>query len=284
MRNLLSTTALIAPFLIGTALAQTPPPAEPSDPPAEEQVEDTLPDTEAETDAETEGELDIDDQVDEDEIDTDEDAELDDPLETEPADAPEEDTLETEAETDLDTDPADQTEAEPLDATDPDAVDDVTDTTDDAPGTMTDEAPDDMTDDTAADPAADTAAPAAPGDGEAIVRDQAPNELRVDWITGSRVHSLDGENIGRISDLIFDEDTNTITVAIISVGGFLGIGAKDIAVKFEELQIDFDAREIQLDLTREAADEAPEYVFRDRAERPAAEPAMDEPAPAAPLD
>jgi sporulation protein YlmC with PRC-barrel domain len=94
--------------------------------------------------------------------------------------------------------------------------------------------------------------------------------LRVDWITGTRVYAPDGENIGRITDLIFDQESNAISAAILSVGGFLGIGAKNIAVRFEELVIDFDAREIQLALTREEADAAPEYVFRDRAEAPAA--------------
>ena len=208
MRSLLSTTALIAPFLIGAALAQDAPATEPADPPLEEQVDETLPDTESEDD---------------DDLD-----------------------LETDLETDVETE--DTFETEPVD-------------------------------DAAA------AAPTFEPQGEAIVREQASGELRVDWITGTRVYSRDGESIGRITDLIFDEGTNTITVAILSVGGFLGIGAKDIAVKFDELTIDFDAREIRLDLTREAADAAPEYIFRARAQRPVEEPADTAPdTDTAPLD
>lgn len=110
-------------------------------------------------------------------------------------------------------------------------------------------------------------------DAEPIVREQAPNELRVDWITGTTVTSPDGETIGNVNDLIIDGETGEMTAAILSVGGFLGIGAKQIAVNWSELQIDYDANEISMNLTREQADAAPEYVFRDREQPPAPMPA-----------
>lgn len=267
MRNLLSTSALIAPFLIGSALAQDPstttPPADPlteeqteqqTDEQAGEQPESQPGESDEALDLETEPESDLDTDAE-----TDLEAETDPATGTDTADPPESEALESDS---LESDPADTMEPAPDSTADPltdpadEATDDATTPAIGQAGEATDEATD-----------------------EAIVREQAPNELRVDWITGTRVRSLDGENIGRITDLIFDEETNAITVAILSVGGFLGIGAKDIAVKFDELQIDFDAREIQLDLTRDAADAAPEYVFRERASRPAAEP-MDAPATA----
>lgn len=107
---------------------------------------------------------------------------------------------------------------------------------------------------------------------EAVVREQAPNELRVDWITGTQVTSPDGEGIGNINDLILDGETGEMSAAVLSVGGFLGIGAKQIAVDWSELQIDYDANEISLDMTREQADAAPEYVFREQEQPPAPAP------------
>ena len=284
MRNLLSTTALIAPFLVSAALAQDAPATDQNDqtdPQAEELVED-LPDTEPENDDEDddapdpdETELETEVEATETGIETDPDLDTDAEVETE-SDLDIE--TETDPATDMETDPGaeDTLEAEPVDEPVVDAPVGETDPADPDAGADADM------------PAfgQDEAADEAPVD-EAIVREQAPNELRVDWITGSRVNSYDGENIGRITDLIFDEESHRITVAILSVGGFLGIGAKDIAVKFEELTIDYDAREIQLNLTRDAADAAPEYVFRQRAERPVEEPVadpMDDPAPAAPMD
>lgn len=99
---------------------------------------------------------------------------------------------------------------------------------------------------------------------EAIVGEQGASDLRGDWVLGSRITSTQGESIGSIEDLIIDQEEGTITAAIVSVGGFLGFGAKQIAVDWSELEINWDANEIQLELTREEAEEAPEYVYRNR--------------------
>jgi sporulation protein YlmC with PRC-barrel domain len=46
----------------------------------------------------------------------------------------------------------------------------------------------------------------------------------------------ESDNIGDINDLILNED-GSITHAVVGVGGFLGIGEKDVAVPFDELEI-----------------------------------------------
>jgi sporulation protein YlmC with PRC-barrel domain len=99
---------------------------------------------------------------------------------------------------------------------------------------------------------------------DVLVSSQGPNELRADWIVGANVTSTQGETIGSIQDIILDGDEGDVTAAVVSVGGFLGFGAKNIAVDWNELQIDWDGNEITLNLTREQADEAEEYVFRDQ--------------------
>nr|WP_162623629.1 PRC-barrel domain-containing protein [Paracoccus saliphilus] len=116
---------------------------------------------------------------------------------------------------------------------------------------------------TAAEGEADESAAAASA-AEKVEMEQAANEWRVDWITGTNVTSPEGESIGSISDLILDGDTGQMKAAIIGVGGFLGIGEKQIALPWAELVINSDAQQISTDLTREEAEAAPEYVFRDR--------------------
>ncbi len=106
---------------------------------------------------------------------------------------------------------------------------------------------------------------------DVVVEEQETSELRGDWILGGRVTSLENENIGSIEDLIIDEEDGQISAAVVSVGGFLGFGAKQIAFDWSELQIDWDANTIQLDLTREEAEEAEEYVYRPREYEPAPE-------------
>lgn len=99
---------------------------------------------------------------------------------------------------------------------------------------------------------------------EVVVENQGADELRGDWIVGATVTSVEGERIGPIDDVILDAEEGNVTAAVISVGGFLGFGAKSIAVEWSELEIDWDGSDITLDLTREQAEEAPEYAFRDR--------------------
>lgn len=45
----------------------------------------------------------------------------------------------------------------------------------------------------------------------------------------------DAESIGKVSDLVLDKDGN-IQSAVIGVGGFLGVGAKDVAFEYSELK------------------------------------------------
>lgn len=114
---------------------------------------------------------------------------------------------------------------------------------------------------------AEAAAVAASGK---VEQQQAEDEQRIDWITGTTVRSPDGETIGDINDVIVDIDEGTLKAAVIGVGGFLGIGEKRIAVPWDQLTFDYDAQQITSDLTREEADAAPAYVFRERADAPAA--------------
>ncbi|MFO7856386.1 MAG: PRC-barrel domain-containing protein [Paracoccaceae bacterium] len=99
-----------------------------------------------------------------------------------------------------------------------------------------------------------------------------PDELRGEWVMGATVTSTEGEAIGSIEDVIIGSGDGTVKAAVVSVGGFLGFGAKQIAVDWEELNIDYDGLDITLDLTREDAEEAPAYEFRDRETPPPPEP------------
>jgi sporulation protein YlmC with PRC-barrel domain len=99
---------------------------------------------------------------------------------------------------------------------------------------------------------------------DVIVESQGGSEVRGDWVLGARVTTPEGVLIGSIEDLILDEEDGSVNAAIVSVGGFLGFGGKEIAVDWSELQMDYDANEVTLGITREEAEAAPEYTFRDR--------------------
>jgi sporulation protein YlmC with PRC-barrel domain len=50
------------------------------------------------------------------------------------------------------------------------------------------------------------------------------------------VYDNSEDKIGTVTDLIMD-NTGTVTTAVVSVGGFLGVGAKDVAVPFNALKV-----------------------------------------------
>jgi sporulation protein YlmC with PRC-barrel domain len=73
------------------------------------------------------------------------------------------------------------------------------------------------------------------GEARAIAQPQ-PGQMLGSDLRGTRVYGASNESIGDISDLVVDRD-GRLAAVIVGVGGFLGIGQKDVAVPFEALEI-----------------------------------------------
>jgi sporulation protein YlmC with PRC-barrel domain len=61
------------------------------------------------------------------------------------------------------------------------------------------------------------------------------DQFRASDLTGERVYGANNENIGEVNDVLLDR-TGKVTAVIIGVGGFLGIGEKDVALPMTALQ------------------------------------------------
>lgn len=89
-----------------------------------------------------------------------------------------------------------------------------------------------------------------------------PEELTAENLTGSSVYGVEDEDIGNVSDLVLDAD-GAVTEAVIDVGGFLGLGAKNVAISFDEIQIlrteAGDEFRVYMDATQEQLEALPEY-------------------------
>jgi hypothetical protein len=96
-------------------------------------------------------------------------------------------------------------------------------------------------------------------------------------IIGARVRNDASETIGKIDDLYIDKD-GSIKAVVVSVGGFLGVGAKDVGVKWEDLKFgrEGDSLVVTTGLSKEALQAMPDYKSERR--QPAPPPAA--PAPA----
>jgi sporulation protein YlmC with PRC-barrel domain len=72
-------------------------------------------------------------------------------------------------------------------------------------------------------------------DSDTFVTEQSVDEWRASKLAGINVYGPDDKKVGSIKDVLMDHDGNT-KVIVISVGGFLGIGSKDVAIPFKMMQ------------------------------------------------
>jgi hypothetical protein len=125
-------------------------------------------------------------------------------------------------------------------------------------------------------PTAPVVAEAPPG---AVVNAQVRQmSVSVMSILGKRVQGANGEDLGRVVDVLADA-SGRVRVAIIDFGGFLGVGNHRIAVDWPLLRFSPDTRDpsLLLSLSREKLQTAPEYK-----ENPRPQALMEPPAPTPP--
>jgi sporulation protein YlmC with PRC-barrel domain len=88
--------------------------------------------------------------------------------------------------------------------------------------------------------AQDKMAPAAsPAPAPAMQSSASSTSFHGDWraskVVGLNVYNEKNENVGSINDLLM-EKSGSIKAAVISVGGFLGMGARLVAVPFDKVK------------------------------------------------
>ena len=77
--------------------------------------------------------------------------------------------------------------------------------------------------------------PASGGSAPAVTQ-QKPDQYLASKFRGTDVISTDNTKIGDVTDILFDKN-GKIEAYIVSVGGFLGIGAKDVALEPSKFQV-----------------------------------------------
>ncbi|MDP8997854.1 MAG: PRC-barrel domain-containing protein [Pseudomonadota bacterium] len=81
---------------------------------------------------------------------------------------------------------------------------------------------------------------------------------------GKTVYSRTNEKVGSVDDLILSE--NGVQAVVLGVGGFLGMGTKDVAVQLSSIQItkDGDATKLIVDASKDQLKNAPTYDLKAR--------------------
>lgn len=87
-------------------------------------------------------------------------------------------------------------------------------------------------------------------DTSTVARDTPFADMSAEDLIGKTVLSTDGDTIGEIGDIVVSEDKAPL--AVIDVGGFLGIGEKPVAVPLSDLQVGEDEAVLMSGLTKES--------------------------------
>ena len=86
-----------------------------------------------------------------------------------------------------------------------------------------------------------------------------PQVLSATTIVGDKVLNTAGEQLGNIKDLMIDLDDGQIAYAVLSFGGFLGMGDKLFAIPWEALTLDTEDHAFILDADKEVLKNAPGF-------------------------
>ena len=107
---------------------------------------------------------------------------------------------------------------------------------------------------------------ATPSDTMDYLAQQQSGEWLASRLIGTNVESSGGENLGNIND-VFVGKSGDVVGAIIGVGGFLGIGEKNVAIPFENISTTMKDEKnavVVLNVTREELEAAPDYARLDQ--------------------
>jgi len=109
-------------------------------------------------------------------------------------------------------------------------------------------------------PAPATPPPAEAPPGSAGTPATVLDDQQVVAILGKNVRGREGEDMGRIVDVIVNR-SGQVRAAVIDFGGFLGVGSRKVAVDWSALRFEPTGKpdRITVDLTRNSVRLAPEY-------------------------
>ena len=79
-----------------------------------------------------------------------------------------------------------------------------------------------------------------------------------DELIGKDVVNAKGDNVGEIQDVVVDPSSKAM-YAVVSVGGFLGMGDKDVAMSFDQLRLGADDAILMSEQSEDHLKQLPAY-------------------------
>jgi hypothetical protein len=96
--------------------------------------------------------------------------------------------------------------------------------------------------------------------GRPVDVDETDRLISSDKVDGTDVYSRDGDHLGTVHDVMIDKRTGQVEYAIMSFGGFLGIGESYHPLPWRTLSYDTKLGGYVVDVDRTRLDMAPRYT------------------------
>ena len=88
----------------------------------------------------------------------------------------------------------------------------------------------------------------------------ADHQVRASKVVGASVYNDQNQSVGSIDDVLMSDTDHKAATAVISVGGFLGMGSKLVSVPFDQLKIEND-KIVMPGATKASLEGMPEYHY-----------------------
>ena len=100
-----------------------------------------------------------------------------------------------------------------------------------------------------------------------FIQHQSAEEWRASKLIGTSVYGPDDKSIGEINEVILASDGN-VKAAVVGVGGFLGVGEKNVAVPFDTLNVKRKSDSSSIDkitvsFSKDELKNAPKFTYYD---------------------
>lgn len=86
-----------------------------------------------------------------------------------------------------------------------------------------------------------------------------PQIMAADTLEGNNVVNREGETLGEIKNIMIDVLRGRVAYAVLSFGGFLGVGDKLFAIPWRALTLDADNHNFVLDVPKQYLQDAPGF-------------------------
>ena len=95
--------------------------------------------------------------------------------------------------------------------------------------------------------------------GEENTSGPGPEVMAADTLEGDKVVNPKGDTLGTIEEIMIDVQRGTVAYAVLSCGGFLGLGDKLFAIPWSAMTLDADRHCFVLDADKERLERAPGF-------------------------